>query len=155
MAVGMTDRLWGISDIIGMREDAEPRVSECAPTGKWKRSMLRDEDGAEEKLDGFPLPIRERNTLDNCNGVFAGRPLGAGGVTLTNLVGRGWIVRTERPLDYFAELCLTPSEGRVAIEFDDLALKAGFARPRPGVRAPGIAAIKDLPAKLAQFKISI
>jgi hypothetical protein len=107
-----------------------------------------------EQPEGFPLTWRERRALDHFQGGPSTRPRDVAAITITNLQGRKWIIRSERLEDFGPELYSITEEGRVAIEFDDCVRAAGFHPRAPGVRLPGASAFKDLHVKLAEFKIS-
>jgi len=114
--------------------------------------MSKDAHADKMLPEGFPLPGRERNVLENCDGAPGARPKGSGGATLANLIGRGWIVRNERLQDYGSELYAITPLGKIALGYDGRVLDAGFPRPRPGAWAPGAAAYKDPADNYTRFK---
>jgi hypothetical protein len=100
-------------------------------------------------IPGFPLQQRERDALEALATDGIGfRPWGAGPVALSNLIGRGWVMRAGRTEDLYQLYAITP-EGRLAIEADKAAIAAGARRPSLGARGLAQKDYSNLAAKLA------
>lgn len=105
---------------------------------------------------GFPLSKRERDILDRLLQTKGGAALqsrGAARPILYNLIGRGWIIRTERIVDFAAETYAITVEGELARELDRAAL-AARQRRSSHLRPAGRNAYKHLRQRLAIIRNS-
>jgi hypothetical protein len=111
-----------------------------------------------EIFRGFPLDKRERGILDElARGATQAKAValqsrGSARAILFNLIGRGWIIRTERAADFNPETYTITLEGTCARELDQAALEAGYKRLGRG--PAGRNAYKNLDQRLATVKIS-
>jgi hypothetical protein len=113
-----------------------------------------------ELFRGFPLPKIERETLDKLAQAASRKKAielksrGTMRSILFNLIGRGWITRTERPVPFAPETYSITHEGECAREMDDAVLASAFKLYGPRGQGGTTAAYKNLQQRLTVIRNS-